>query len=449
LLIAAVIVFAVVITPNRVTPVIETAAGEFINAKVKVESVNITLLSTFPQLGMELKKGILISKVFRNNNFQKQDTLIEFDNITVSIDIWRYIKKKRLRFNDVKIENANIYIYIDSSGKANYNIAKPSADTTANIDTSSLFRSINIKNLSIEKSNVIYQDDGGGIYASIDSLNTLAKIRLSEKRAKINLELSNKNVYFSLDGKYLVKGVSVGFKTDINARLDSSVYHLENASLRINKTRLKVAGIFLYDTVNGDVNMDASVGLRTQSLKEALDLIPQSIVSSKGVNADGKVNIRGHIYGTYGKRAVTDKSGKQHEKVIFPEAELILKIKNGRVYYDGMSYGIDTLSVDFMGFVDMNKKKESFADLKILRLKAQAADIDLFAQCKVRHILTKPDITLKTSANIDLAKVSKVIPLPDGIAMNGRVKTSIESAFDLDDILNGNYGRIKAKGNLA
>ena len=105
-------------------------------------------------------------------------------------------------------------------------------------------------------------------------------------------------------------------------------------------------------------------------------MIPPSILAKSDVDAEGEVSLGGRLTGSYGK-------GKM------PEASQKIRDKNGSAHYAGMPYGIDTLTADFDAFVDMSKRTDSYADLKIFRLKAM--DVDVLASCKVEHLLTDPE----------------------------------------------------------
>ncbi len=435
------------VTPARVTPIAENIVGKFIRADVKVGSVDISFFSNFPQLGIELKNGVLISKVFRDSNFEKQDTLVAFERCLVEVDVWRYIRKKRIRIPEVVIETANVYLFLDSNGIANYDIALPSADSLIEDDTTSIFEALNIRSLHIENTNVIYDDLQSGLFGSMDSLTTNAKFRFSARGARVALDLNNKKTTFRQDNKTLVEDVSLGFKTNLTARFDSSIYRLDTASLRINKVRLRVNGNFSIDTATGNITMNAEARLRTPSLKDALEFIPPNIIPSNGVDADGRVSFRAHIYGTYGIDSIM-RGGKRVAVDVYPEAEFTLKLKNGKAHYTGMPYGIDTLSIDFTGFADLNKKKESYLDLKILRLTSKAAETDVLAQCSIRNLLTKPNATFKISSNINLERISKVIPMPQGISASGLMKANLNGQLNLDDILASDFAKIKANGEL-
>ena len=68
-LIAAIIAVAInfVFTPEKLTPVVLTAANQNLNAKLDMESVELTFFSTFPRFGVKLTDGSLVSKSIRDS----------------------------------------------------------------------------------------------------------------------------------------------------------------------------------------------------------------------------------------------------------------------------------------------------------------------------------------------------------------------------------------------
>ena len=94
-LIAAIIAVAInfVFTPEKLTPVVLTAANQNLNAKLDMESVELTFFSTFPRFGVKLTDGSLVSKSIRDSLWQRTDSLLTFKRAIVVVNIAAASKK--------------------------------------------------------------------------------------------------------------------------------------------------------------------------------------------------------------------------------------------------------------------------------------------------------------------------------------------------------------------
>ena len=58
--VAVAVVLWLVLTPSRLTPIVEEAANRYLNAEVRIGKVDVTLLSTFPRLTLRVEDGEMV-----------------------------------------------------------------------------------------------------------------------------------------------------------------------------------------------------------------------------------------------------------------------------------------------------------------------------------------------------------------------------------------------------
>jgi hypothetical protein len=101
-----------------------TQINKNINGKVTAKSMEPTLLSGFPGVGVSLK-GILLNdslvSVHKHN-------LLEAQDINVNLNLFSLIAG-HTKINKIAINDAKVYIYTDSNGYSNTNIFRKKADT--------------------------------------------------------------------------------------------------------------------------------------------------------------------------------------------------------------------------------------------------------------------------------------------------------------------------------
>ena len=477
LLLTGIVAFLInfIFTPEKVTPVVERIASDYLDAEVKIGSVELTFFSTYPRVALDVKDGLVVSHALKDSCFDKTDTLISFKDCRVKANLGAYLARQRVVVRNITIDSARMYLFTDKNGVSNYDIFKESdagesdsllmaasmagadsaalmadsvlSDTVNGADADSaasdtvvsdtaaspVIRGIHVRSLILNDAYVYFDDRSNRVYGRVEGADLRARLSLSKPVSRLKLDFSNDNVLFWQDDELLVNKVSLGIKTNLDINRDSLVCHLNKAVVKVNDIGFAARGNFRVDTAQHGIAMDLGFGLRTPSLKDVLSMIPESVLAKSDVDAEGEVSLGGKLHGIYGK-------GKM------PEASLKIRIKNGSAHYAGMPYGIDTLTADFDAFVDMSKRKDSYADLKIFRLKAM--DVDVLASCKVEHLLTEPVVSLSTNTNVDLSVLHKIFPLQPGVAMGGVLDADLKGHFKLEDIRNENYGKIQMKGTL-
>ena len=60
------IVLNFIFTPEKLTPVVERTANELLDAEVHFDSIELTFFSTFPNFGLEIRNGSVVTKVFQD-----------------------------------------------------------------------------------------------------------------------------------------------------------------------------------------------------------------------------------------------------------------------------------------------------------------------------------------------------------------------------------------------
>ena len=80
-----------IFTPEKLTPVVERTANELLDAEVHFDSIELTFFSTFPNFGLEMRNGSVVTKVFQDtingeNVYSKTDSLMSFERCLLTIN---------------------------------------------------------------------------------------------------------------------------------------------------------------------------------------------------------------------------------------------------------------------------------------------------------------------------------------------------------------------------
>lgn len=363
-LLAAAIALAIhfVFTPEKLTPVVVQTANRSLNARVELGSVDLTFFSTFPRFGLRVKDGTLVSKALRDTLWQRRDTLLSFKKAVLVVNPIDYLTQKKITVYRLTVDSARVYAHIDKEGRANWDILPDTTTTTpadtATADTTRLAPGgIDIRRVTLRHAIVTFDDRQARVFANLWDANLGLQARLQRGHSLLKVDFNNRNILFWQDGELLVNRVSTRLQTDLELDRRKRTLTLNNALLDVNGLELDLKGTLRRDTVERAADVDLQYSLHAPSLETVIGLIPKSILKKESLDAQGEVIVNGTLKGLYGKRRM-------------PLATLTVNINQASAHYKGMPYGIDEITADFFGQVDLMKKQPSYADLKILHFKA-------------------------------------------------------------------------------
>ena len=91
-LLAAVIALTTVTSPRQLTRLVKKHAPSVLPFDLQLERANLTLIKTFPDVGLELDKVAILSPM----EGSPSDTLARVDRLILSADAKHYLKTKAL-----------------------------------------------------------------------------------------------------------------------------------------------------------------------------------------------------------------------------------------------------------------------------------------------------------------------------------------------------------------
>lgn len=434
-LIVAVIAFAIyfIFTPARLTPVVLKVANESLNARLDMERVELTFFSTFPQFGLRLKDGTLVTEPFGGMT----DSLLCFGECVVTVNPVDYLRHNQINIQNLSLRKVSVYAFRDKAGRSNWDIMKTGTDSlvAGKENTSSSFNSeIDIKNVELKNANLIFDDRNTDVYVRVDDINLRLKASLRKGKSSLSLDFSNKNLLFWQQGELLANKVATSVSTDIQIDRATSTYELNNTMLTVNGIRLDADGSFVRDTAEKALSMDVRYGLHAPSVETILDMIPESILKKSQVNARGEVLVKGEVKGLYG--------GKH-----LPSVSLKVEVKDASAKYAGLPYGVDHFSANFEAYVDLMRTQPSYLDLRLFRF--QGAHTDVLANLRIDDLLHAPLITFETKTTADLGALAKTFPWQKGVNLGGILRANVQLQCCLSAVKRRDIGRVKLTGELS
>lgn len=464
------IVLWIVVTPQKITPIVRNQIDKFILCPTHFDTVDITFFSTFPHIGLQIKNLTLINPMLG----APSDTLACIEDLIASLNIKELLFNDALKITKVTIHNAHAHLFVDSNGNTNFNIVE--IDTTDE-DTAFIlpFDLINIQKISIKNLNADYTDDASHLFASIDNVKATIKGELTTEDSWAKLKMESGTMNFNMHDSVPLVIKLAGFKTNIEGkklasdirgnidfetpqaffRMDTTSYlneipvtinipfvlnidnqriSLDDAEITLEKFRIFLDGKAQRSSATKNIDIDMAFKTNTWNIPEVMKIIPAKFKEIfKDMTIDGNLELNGHAKGIYNDSLMpVIKANILYSKGIFAYASLDLPFKN--------------INADLLATIDLNA--DSLSMVTINSLKAQTGKSTLDASGNIVDIFNEMLFKLKINGNLELVEIKPVLPSDMNLAIKGKANVHVLTNFALNDLQNLDFKKMNINGNI-
>ena len=269
IIIALIIALYLVLSPKRLTSLVNKYASKVITCEYNIGKVDLTLFKTFPDVGLEIKDLVLINPT----QGWTTDTLAAIDECLLSVNLKKILFEDEIIVNSCHLNGGEVNAFFDTEGNTNFDIFPPSEAEPNEADDDESSYSVDLDKLRLSNINISYTDLGANTIANIDGLGLKARGNVKDEliagdinltidalRAMINDDTTNmdasvKNIV--LNGKIKMVG------DDINANVNLGTGALaflmqgdDNIMANLNSLGLNYNGdIYNYEHIKGNVNL--------------------------------------------------------------------------------------------------------------------------------------------------------------------------------------------------
>ena len=106
------------LTPTRLTSIVNKLSDKYILCESHFESVDLTLIKTFPYIGLKVDDVTLIYSMYG----AKSDTVTSIGSVCVGFNLREYLRNGNIEVTKLVVENVDANLYTDSSGCSNYDV---------------------------------------------------------------------------------------------------------------------------------------------------------------------------------------------------------------------------------------------------------------------------------------------------------------------------------------
>ncbi|HET8963662.1 MAG TPA: AsmA family protein, partial [Chitinophagales bacterium] len=125
LILLILIISAPFLFKKQIVQFVKDTANKELNAKVNFGDFDLSLFRSFPDFSLSVDDVSIA-----NTGVFEGDTLLSAKNLSVGLNLMSVIKGDKYEINEISIKQPRIQAIVLKDGKANWDITKPSADTT-------------------------------------------------------------------------------------------------------------------------------------------------------------------------------------------------------------------------------------------------------------------------------------------------------------------------------
>lgn len=429
------VIIAPFIFKDKIVQIVKDEANNNLNAKVDFGEFDLTLFSSFPDFRFKIQNVSVV-----NIAPFVGDTLAYVKELSFDLNLKSVISGDKYQINSLVIDEARINAIVLPDGKANWDIAKPSTDTTAAepADTSATKFAMKLKALEIKHANISYNDMQGNMSTVLKDFNYTLSGDFTQDNFVMSNLLEIAETSFNMDGVGYLTKAKTRFKADLDMDMPNMKFAFKENELDLNDLGISFDGFVAMP--KEDIDMDLKFAAKQTEFKSILSLIP-SVYSKDfaSVQTKGSLKLDGFAKGTMH----TSADGKSDK---YPSFAINLAILDAMFKYPSLPKSVNNINID----VHVENKKDfldaTTVDVNKFHLEMAGNPINMWAHVKTP--ISDPDLAAEVKGVVNLASVKEFIPLEKGDEMSGIVKADIAAAGRMSSLDKGEYDKFKMSGSL-
>lgn len=413
---------------GKIEKLVKQEGNKMLNAQFDFSALDISLIRNFPSASITLEDFWLKGA----GEFQN-DTLIQAGELTAAVNLFSLFGNSGYDISKIIIEDTKVKAIVLENGHPNWDVMKPSADTTDTKETPTESAPIRIKlqKLSIKDLSVSYDDRQGGMYAAINHLNATCSGDFGSERTTVDLSMETPSLTYRTGGIPFLNKARLEADMNVDADFANNKYTLKDNTISLNAIQVNIDGWAAMQK-NG-IGMDMKLNTNEVGFKELLSLIPAIYAKDfQDLKTDGKASLTAFAKGILGQDQV-------------PQFEVALDVKDGMFRYPSLPAGVENINIaanvkNAGGNIDATEITVSPFDFVL-------AGNPFSLKASVKTPVSDPDLQATAKGTLDLGKIKEVYPLED-MTLNGTIQADMNLAGKLSYIEKEQYGQMKAAGSI-
>lgn len=420
-----------VIFKDDITAAIDKEIDHTVRATVYYDTdhLELTLFKNFPNITV----GMSDFGVIGVDEFE-EDTLVSVGSFQVVLDIMSVISGDQIKIKGITLNEPDIHIIVLEDGTANYDIAKDTGTTTEEVasDEPSAPISIGIDNWSINNARFVYYDLSLPFYTTIDGLNHSGSGDFEQDVFDMVTTTTIDEFGLSYDNVEYLSNKTISADITMSMDLVNSTYTFKENLVKLNDFPLAFEGFIAMPSE--DIDMDIKFSGQEISLTSILSLIPGVYQEyTTGLKASGNVAFDGSVAGTYNAESM-------------PVVKTSLSVSDGSIEYTDVPFPLEAVNMDAVfEYPSADLRETSF----VVNNFSMLLDGEKTTASLIFRDLEDYYWKLNAETHLDLGKLTKVVPLEEGMTLEGKINGTLITEGRMSAVDAEEYDKLPTSGSLA
>lgn len=482
-IVVAVVALWLVLTPARLTSIVNKLSDKFILCESKFDDVDLTLFKTFPYVGLEVQGVSLVNPMEGAGS----DTLARIGSVGVGINLREYLKNKNIEVTKLVVDDVVANLYTNKEGKSNYDIFPSSDEDTTASEPFEMPELVSLKSIKIKKLGASYLNEALNTTATLDNLNLAvdgkyetnsidAKVRLDIDSVAMlvdgdssNMNASLKDIVLKIDGdtkqsqfdgdvllkvkadcltlngqEFVNEVVKEGMRAvddllvvegKLNGDLESGQVKAEKLTVNLLNYVLTVDGVVDLPNDDEPMTMDLNFATDNWGVNQLLAMLPKQLTEwQKGMDLDAVATITGKVAGRLSDTEL-------------PLVTVNLKLNSGRFYDKSiLPYKLTDINADLNA--ELNLNENGVSNVQITKIAARTGRNNIEVSGNVADLLGKMNTDATVKGVVYLPDAKPMMPADLDMKLEGRANLNLKAHTNLEQLQKGEFAKMKLSGNI-
>lgn len=398
---------------DKIKETIDKELAKTVNADIifDAEKFDLTLFKNFPNITATLEDlGVINREPFAGQ------VLFATQKFEVEVNLKTILFSDQPRVKGISLIKPIINIKVLEDGRANWDIAMPSADTVSTEESGDF--SFGIDHWEIVDGDVSYTDLSLPFKLETKGFNHSGSGDFSQDAFDLETRTTIDSVTTTFDGTEYLTDKRVAIDAIVGISEGYSLFTFKENVAKINDFGLSFDGWFKMN--ENDFGMDINFKSPENSFKSLLSIVPGMYTSGfNNIETSGDLSFAGFVKGTY--------SDKQ-----LPAFNLALNVKDAMFKYPDLPTAVNNINVDLLVENKDGVIENTFVNLKQLHLDFGSNPLDARAIIEnLRDYRMDADV----KANLNLAELTKMFPM-EGLELKGNYNVNLTAKGVYDSVKN-------------
>jgi hypothetical protein len=434
LAITLVVIFALIIAlpfifQGKIVRMVKSEINKSINARVDFGSASLSLIRNFPDFSLKLNNLVITG----NQPFEN-DTLFSADALRVILDVRSVFRGSPYEIKGIDLNTPALNLLVLDDGSYNWDIVLPD-ETIEEPDAQTPEEDplvIDINKLTLNDGSVLYSDKQMNFLMLLEGLDGNISGNLSTGLSDIHSELTAMDLIMIYEDVTYMSNVKVNYKGLFAVDMDKEYYTMRDTRLSLNDLGIDIEGGFGF--VGDDIKMDLSFMSADKNFRNLLSLVPAIYARDfDKIKADGQFSLNGHVTGLYGDNSM-------------PGFGLNLDVEAANFSYPDLPENVRDIYI--ITRIDNKTGEMDDTKIEVERFDFTLAGNPVKSRFSLKTPVSDPETDMTSLGKIDLASLSKVVPLGENESVQGLLDFDASFAGKMSDIENARYNNVTANGFL-